>query len=69
MINYTTVQEHGTTRACFSIEGTYFEVPIDNVPPEHLQDYLQAEVNTFQMSIMSIAEMEAMQAAEADEPE
>lgn len=69
MINYTTVQEHGTTRACFSIEGTYFEVPIDNVPPEHLQDYLQAEVNTFQMSIMSIEEMEAMHDAEADQPE
>jgi len=69
MINYTTVTEDGFTRACFTVNESYFEVQINGVSEDDMQEFLAEEVQNINMSMLSIAEMEAMQAAEADQPE
>lgn len=69
MINYTTVTEDGFTRACFTVDESYFEVQINGVSEDDMQEFLAEEVQNINMFMKSSEEMEAMQAAEADQPE
>jgi len=69
MINYTTVTEDGFTRACFTVDESYFEIQINGVSVDDMQEFLAKEVQNINMSMLSIEELEAMQAAEADQPE
>lgn len=69
MIDYTTVTEDGFTRACFTVDETYFEVQINGVSEDDMQEFLAEEVQNINMFMKSSEEMEAMQAAEADQPE
>jgi hypothetical protein len=69
MIDYTTVTEDGFTRACFTVDESYFEVQINGVSEDDMQEFLAGEVQNINMFMMSSEEMEAMQAAEADQPE
>jgi len=68
MIDYTTVTEDGFTRACFTVDESYFEVQINGVSEDDMQEFLAGEVQNINMFIMSSEEIEAMQAAEADQP-
>ena len=53
MIEYTTKEEDGITRACFNQGDDYFEIPlirIENetitpIPVNEIQDYLTEQVN------------------------
>jgi hypothetical protein len=69
MIDYTTVTEDGFTRACFTVDEAYFEVQINGVSEDDMQEFLAEEVQNINMFMKSSEEMEAMQAAEADQPE
>lgn len=69
MIDYTKVTEDGFTRACFTVDETYFEIQINDVLEADMQEFLAGEVQNINMFMMSSEEMEAMQAAEADQPE
>ncbi len=69
MIDYTTVTEDGFTRACFTVDESYFEIQINGVLEDDMQEFLAGEVQNINMFMMSSEEMEAMQAAEADQPE
>ena len=42
MINYQEILEQGSTRAAFNLNGAYFEIPINNVPEEDIQQFLQS---------------------------
>ena len=55
MIDYTTVTEDGFTRACFTVGESYFEVQINGVSEEAMQEFLAKAVE----------EMQAMQDAES----
>ena len=54
MIEYTTIEEDGITRACFSQGDDYFEIrlvkidedgAITPIPEDEIQDYLTEQVN------------------------
>jgi hypothetical protein len=48
------------------VDETYFEVQINGVSEDDMQEFLAEEVQNINMSMLSIAEMEAMQAAEGE---
>lgn len=54
MIEYTTIEEDGITRACFSQGDDYFEIALIRIeedetttpiPEDEIQDYLTEQVN------------------------
>ena len=51
------------------MDESYFEVQINGVSEDDMQEFLAGEVQNINMFMMSSEEMEAMQAAEADQPE
>ena len=40
MIEYTTIEEDGITRACFNQGDDYFEILISDIPEDEIQDHL-----------------------------
>ena len=44
MIEYTTVEEEGTIRACFNQGGDYYEIPINGIPEDQIQAHLEDQV-------------------------
>jgi len=44
MIEYTTIEEEGTIRACFNQGSDYFEIPINGIPEDQIQAHLEDQV-------------------------
>tara|TARA_A200000159_G_scaffold133039_1_gene130984 strand:+ start:38926 stop:39102 length:177 start_codon:yes stop_codon:yes gene_type:complete len=44
MIEYTTIEEDGITRACFNQGDGYFEITINGIPEDQIQAHLEDQV-------------------------